>query len=261
MRFDADKLTASQAGAWLAEEKKCRLQNKDIESLLDMASINYPKKATKAELLELLETVDEIPLDHSSATIQSRHNAICKILGEISGCDVPDQWEVDPGGPAPRNPAMWAIWNGIRMEDEAVKAFEKWSGETIDHVGFCLHKSKVAGCSPDGLLADKSIGFEGKAPLPATHINYVLNNQALIEQYGDQCHFSMAVTGATAWWLQSYCPGLPAARVLIQRDEYTERMVQGIEEFAEQLDSARQEIAALWDEHFNDRGDARPADA
>ena len=248
-----DKLTASQVGSWLAEEKKCRLENKEIESLLDMASINYPKRASKAVLLELLETVDEIPLSHSSATINASHTAICKILGDISGCAVPDQWEVEPDGPPPRNPAMWAIWNGIRMEDEAVRAFEKWSGTTIVHVGFCLHKSNVAGCSPDGLLVREPVGFEGKAPLPATHVNYVLNRQALIDQYGDQCHFSMAVTGAKAWWLQSYCPGLPAARVLIQRDEYTERMVEGLEEFAESLESARQEIAALWDEEFEGR--------
>lgn len=250
----SDKLTASQVGAWLAERPACRLTIPEIKAGLNELGVKYKGNAKRDELLALLyDAGGHLPTSHLQSTIQARHTAICKILGAISGCEVPDQWEVDPDGPPPRNPAMWAIWNGIRMEDEAVEAFEKWSGETIETVGFCLHESGVAGCSPDGLLAGKRIGFEGKAPLPATHVNYVLNRQALIDQYGDQCHFSMAVTGAEAWWLQSYCRGLPAARVLIERDEYTERMALGIEEFAEYLTSAKMEIAALWDAEFEGR--------
>ena len=248
-----DKLTASQVGSWLADRPACRLTIPEIKLELDAVALPYKSSSKRDDLLDILRGVGPLPVSHHQSTIQARHTAICKILGAISGCEVPDQWEVDPDGPPPRNPAMWAIWNGIRMEDEAVGAFEDWSGETIEGVGFALHKSGVAGCSPDGLLSGKPIGFEGKAPLPATHVNYVLNRQALIDQYGDQCHFSMAVTGATAWWLQSYCTGLPAARVLIERDEYTERMVEGIEEFAEQLESAKMEIAALWDIEFAGR--------
>jgi hypothetical protein len=69
----------------------------------------------------------------------------------------------------------------------------------------------------------------------------------------------MAVTGAQGgWWLQSYCPGLPPVRRLIERDEYTERMAQGIEEFAVHLKSAREEIAAMWDEEFSPNANNPP---
>lgn len=248
-----DKLTASQVGSWLAEEKKCRLENDEIKALLGLASINYPKKAVKADLLALLDTVSELPLTHLKGTIDARHSAICKILGSMSKCQVPDQWEVDPNGAPPRNPSLWAVWNGIRQEPAALAAFQDWHGHALIEVGFCEHKSGVAGCSPDALIYGKPIGFEGKAPLPQTHIRYLLDG-VLPAEYTDQIHFSMAVTGADGWWFQSYCEGLPSFRIFTERSDYTERMVEGLAEFAECLKSARDEIAGLWDSEF-ERGE------
>ncbi len=144
---------------------------------------------------------------------------------------------------------MWAVWNGIRLEKEAVAAFSERHGKEVLEVGFCVHKSQSAGCSPDGLIAGESIGFEGKAPLPATHVRYLLNG-VLPEEYVAQVHGCMAVTGAEAWWFQSYCPGLPPFRIFTKRNDYTERMADGIAEFAIYLKSALEEITAMWDEEF-----------
>jgi len=247
-----DKLTASQAGEWLAAQRECRLTIPDIKIALDMAGIPY-KGITKHEDLLALGTA--WPETHLKGTTDARHTAICKILGSMSKCAVPDQWEVDPDGPPPKNPALWAVWNGIRLEKEAVAAFSEWHGTEVIEVGFCVHRSGSAGCSPDGLLSGERIGFEGKAPLPATHVGYLLDPESMIRDYGTQCHFSMAVTGAESWWLQSFCPGLPTARTLIKRDEYTERMQSGMYEFAEHLKSAQEEIASLWDMEFK-KGEA-----
>jgi len=245
-----DKLTASIIGSWLAEAPVARITVDEIKTILDRFALPYKKSGAKPELMALLPPEMLPRPDISQGSKDARHTSICRIIGAMSNCAVPDQWEVDPDGPPPRNPAMWAIWNGIRQEAAAVRAFEAWSGETILEVGFCEHKSGVAGCSPDGIIVVKPIGFEGKAPMPATHVGYVLNPDSLVKTYGDQCHFSMATTGAQAWWLQSYCPGLPTVRVLIERDDYTERMAAGIDEFAEHLESARDEIASLWDAEF-----------
>ena len=180
---------------------------------------------------------------------QAQDSAICKILGAISRCPVPDEWEVDPEGPPPKSVGLWAIWNGIRLEPEAVAAFSEATGLEVESIGFCLHKSKVAGCSPDGLIVGENIGFEGKAPLPSTHVRYLLNG-GLPEEYRDQVHFSMAVTGAKAWWFQSYCPGLPSLRICVARDDYTEAMAEGITRFAAALKEARQTMAEMWNSEF-----------
>jgi hypothetical protein len=246
-----DKLTASGMGAWLAERPECRLTIPEIKAQLDALGEPYKSSESRnALLIALMGRVEKLPETYLKSTVDARHTAICRILGSMSNCAVPDQWEVDPDGDPPRNPSLWAIWNGIRQEPAAVKAFEEWSGETIIEVGFCEHKSGVAGCSPDGLIAGKPYGFEGKAPLPATHVRYLLDG-VLPSEYVDQVHASMALTGAKGWHFQSFCPGLPPFRIFVERNDYTERMVAGLDEFAIHLESARNEIASLWDAEFN----------
>lgn len=244
-----DKLTASGMGAWLAEEPQVRITVDEIKTIFDRFALPYKKSAAKPELLALLPP-EMLPAPSlTQGAKDARHTAICRILGIMSKAQMPDEWEVDPDGPPPRNPALWAIWNGIRLEKEALAAFSKWSGKEVIEVGFCAHKSGSAGCSPDGLLAGESVGFEGKCPLPATHVRYVLSG-VLPDEYVAQVHGCMAVTGASGWWFQSYCPGLPTFRIFTERDEYTERMARGLNEFAVHLKSAREEISCLWDSEF-----------
>jgi len=251
-----DKLTGSRMGAWLAERPEIRATVKEMQDALFLADIEYKKSAPRPELLMLCQNAD-IYLLHTylAGTIKARHSAVCGILGSLAQTDAPDQWEVDPDGLPPRNPSLWAVWNGLRLEKEAVASFEKWSGLKVEEVGFCVHKSGASGCSPDGLIKGQSIGLEGKAPLAKAHIEYLLGG-VLPEIYRDQVHGSMAVTGAKGWWFQSYCPGLPPFRILTMRDDYTERMAEGLNEFAETLNAAREEIASLWDEEFD--GSAKP---
>lgn len=243
-----DKLTASQVGSWLAERPECRLTIPEIKEQLDKADTTHKGITLRSSLLSLRED-DFWPKSHLKGTIDARHTSICKILGSMSKCQVPDAWEVDPDGDPPRNPALWAVWNGIRQEPAALAAFQEWSKLALIEVGFCEHKSGVAGCSPDAIIFNQPIGFEGKAPLPATHIRYLLDGKIPAE-YADQIHFSMAVTGAQGWWFQSFCEGLPPFRIFTERSDYTEHMVEGLAEFADHLESARDEIASLWDAEF-----------
>lgn len=241
-----DKLTGSSMGAWLAERPQIRATVPEIKAALNAMAGDFKKSSTRPELLDLCEINGVIfPKTHLKATSSARHTAICKILGNLSGCEVPDQWEIDPNGDPPRNPALWAVWNGLRLESEALESFQEWSGLEAEEVGFCVHSTGASGCSPDSLIKGNSIGFEGKAPLPATHVRYLLDG-GLPETYRDQVHGNMAVTGATGWWFQSYCPGLPTHRYFEKRSEYTESMAKGMEDFAESLQSAREEIGALW---------------
>lgn len=240
------KLTASQAGEWLAERPTCRMEIKDIAAKLDDLGIAYAKKSKRDELLAMLPE-EHRTLTTTETTRKAKAKAVAKIIGAMAKVNCPDPLEVDPEGPPPRNPSLWAIWNGIREEPSARLDFERWIGGELIEVGFCLHKSNVAGCSPDGLLAGQAVGFETKAPLPETHAGYMLDRDLLIADYGTQCHFSMAVTGARAWWLQSFCRGLPTVRIYIPRDEKTEAICQGITEFASEVKAAKANVAALFE--------------
>ena len=175
---------------------------------------------------------------------KARAKATAKIIGQLSSCEVPDEWEVDPDGPPPKSIGLWAIWNGINQEPKAVAAFEFATGLEVEEVGFCEHSSGVIGVSPDGLIKGQNVGFEGKAPIPTTHVEYLLNG-TLPETYKAQVHGCMAATGADAWWFQSYCPGLPAFRILVERDEFTEQMVAGMNEFGDYLRAETLRIISL----------------
>jgi hypothetical protein len=238
------KLTGSQVGAWIAEAPKCRLTVPEIQESLTRWDIPFKKSAKRDEILDLLPELEKVETLTQTAE-KAQEKAICRMLGAMSKCDVPDEWEVDPDGPPPRSPGLWAIWNGIRLEPEAVALFERETSEEVEQVGFCRHKSGIAGVSPDGLVKGKPIGFEGKAPLPSTHVEY-FRAGVLPDSYRDQVHFSMAVTGAQAWWFQSYCPGLPPFRILVERDEYTEQMLAGISRFALAFGEARREMEEAW---------------
>lgn len=240
----ADKLTGSAMGAWLAERPECRMTVAEISESLAGLGIAFKKSAKRDDLLDLLPETHRF-LSMTKGAIEAREKAICKVLGAMSKCEVPDEFEIDPDGLPPRNPGLWAIWNGIRLEPEARACFERATGHKVEEVGFCRHKSKASGCSPDGLIPSLGEGLEMKCPLPATHVGY-LRAGVLPDSYRDQVHGCMAVTGATAWWFQSYCPGLPPFRVRVERDEYTERMAEGLNDFARSLDQARAAMAQLW---------------
>lgn len=240
------KLTGSQMGQWLAEVPECRYTITEIrQQIAELVGEEPPKKFTRQQLLdECADLGINLPKTFTKTTEDARLKAIAKVIGSISTCDVPDEWEIDPDGPPPRNKGQWAIWNGINQEPKAVAAFEFATGLEVEEVGFCEHKSGVVGVSPDGLIKGENVGFEGKAPLPETHAEYLIRG-VLPDTYKAQVHGCMAVTGADAWWFQSYCPGLPTFRILVERDEFTEAMKAGIELFAKELRAKSMDIAEM----------------
>ncbi|MEM9236783.1 MAG: lambda exonuclease family protein [Verrucomicrobiota bacterium] len=243
-------LTASAMGVWLAERPRVRLTIAQMTEILSEEGIEVSKGSKHSDLIKLLPD----PKAHESLTkeaIGAREKAIARLLGEISGCEGPPEMEVDPDGPPPRNPSLWAVWNGIRLESEARQRFAELEGVEVKECGFALHESKRFGCSPDGHLVGKFIrrGLEIKCPLPETHVRYLMAG-TLPDEYRAQVHGSMAVTGAKAWYFFSYCPGLPPLKLLVKRDQFTEDMLSGLVEFGEELDRQQARICELWEETF-----------
>jgi hypothetical protein len=171
-------------------------------------------------------------LNSGKVAEQARERAICKLIAERANCESAPNFE------------NWAMQRGTELEPQAVAAFEGETGIKVADVGFCLSKFGNFGCSPDGLIVGHSIGFEGKVPVPETHIRYRRAGE-LPDEYLFQIHGSMAVTGATAWHFQSWNPGLASLRILIERDEFTEKLKAALISFSAQYEEAwEQEIAA-----------------
>lgn len=163
----------------------------------------------------------------------ARESAICKLIAETTGAWEPRQFETD------------AMKRGTELEPEAVSLFEKVTGKTVTQVGFCRSIHGLFGCSPDGLIYEDNGGFEGKVPIPSTHIKY-RRAGVLPDEYRMQVEMSMAVTGASHWWFQAYNPGLVPLRIKVERSDYTESLKSALIEFSEQLEVALTEEFDAW---------------
>jgi hypothetical protein len=135
----------------------------------------------------------------------------------------------------------WEPWQGnqftdrgTELEPEARFQFAMQTGMDVKEVGFVLADDGLFGCSPDGLImgADSYYvaGLEIKCPNPKTHIGYVLDG-GLPDQYKQQVHGGMAVTGLNQWHFYSYFPGMKALHVVVERDEYTEKLSKALVAF------------------------------
>ena len=219
----------------------------ELKQLTKASGIKTTAKTTKNQLVGLLEDAGhKLPYGITKKAQDAMQGSINKCLGDLATFSCPPDYDLDPEGEPPRNPSLWAIWNGIRLEPQAREAFERFSGEKVEEIGFMRHKAGSCGASPDGLIVGKSVGIEIKCPIASTHVGYLRQGE-LPATYASQVHFSMAVTGADAWHFWSYCPGLPPFHFLQKRSDLTERYADGINEFTELLKQAKQEMAELWE--------------
>jgi hypothetical protein len=60
---------------------------------------------------------------------------------------------------------------GTELESDARELYEALTGTTVQEVGFCLHDTVNAGCSPDGLVGEDG-GLEIKCAAPSTHVEW-----------------------------------------------------------------------------------------
>jgi len=107
------------------------------------------------------------------------------------------------------------------------------TGLQVEQVGFVTQDNGVIGCSPDGLIKsgdDYIGGVEIKCPFPATHVKYHAGGK-LPDEYKQQVHGSMAVTGLNRWEFWSYFPGLAPFHITVERDSYTEKVERALETF------------------------------
>jgi putative phage-type endonuclease len=122
---------------------------------------------------------------------------------------------------------------GTMLEPEARAYYEFVIGREVQQVGFCLHDTIRAGCSPDGLL-DNS-GLEIKCPSAPVQVAY-LRDGKLPVQYKQQVMGCMWVTGADRWDFLAYHPDLPSLLITVERDQnYIDLLAAEVEKAADEI--------------------------
>lgn len=169
---------------------------------------------------------------------KSRVGYIRELIGE---CFAPE-WEEFAGNKYTER--------GVEMEPEARDAFRTVIDFPVVEVGGVLADDGVSWCSPDGLifnpLDDDEIvsGVEIKCPSPKVHVGYVLDG-VLPSEYKQQVHGAMAITGADCWHFWSYFPGLRPFHLVVNRDEYTEKVSTALATFVTEYKTALGEATPL----------------
>ena len=106
---------------------------------------------------------------------------------------------------------------GTELEPDARDLYSLISDAEVTEVGFCLHDTLSAGCSPDGLIGDDG-GLEIKCPAPSTHVEY-LRGEVLPSKYKQQVMGCLWITGREWWDFVSYHPTMKPLIVRVERDE------------------------------------------
>jgi hypothetical protein len=108
---------------------------------------------------------------------------------------------------------------GLELEPLAREYYESMNGCVVKQVGF-IEVSENIGVSPDGLVGEDGY-LEIKAPLPSTHIDYILKDRE-VASYKAQCQGGLWATGRKWVDFVSYCPEItsrPYWAIRVTRDE------------------------------------------
>ncbi len=89
-----------------------------------------------------------------------------------------------------------AMERGKQLEGVA-RVWYEITHAPVAQVGFCLHKSGLTGCSPDGLVGEDG-GIEVKCPLLPNYLD-ILASGDIPKDWLLQIHHTLYVTGR-AWW-------------------------------------------------------------
>lgn len=106
---------------------------------------------------------------------------------------------------------------GLLLEDEARNYYRLETGHEVKSCGFVESGDRLTGCSPDGLIGEEG-GMEMKNPQVVAHTKYLIENK-LPNDYVQQVHGSLFVTGRKWWDFYSYRRGFPSVLIKVHRDE------------------------------------------
>ena len=140
---------------------------------------------------------------------------------------------------------------GIDQEDNARRAYERYSGDFVTEVGLYRHPAiEGTHASPDGLVGQEGL-IEIKCPNTDTHVDAILTGK-IPDRYITQMQWQMACAGKTFCDFVSYDPRVPERLQLwcfrIERDDKYISMLESevrlfLDEVEAELDALRQKEA------------------
>ena len=185
--------------------------------------------------------------DRTKTSRKAWQNAIWNKLGELSQDD-------EPSFP------NWAMKRGTQLEPLARAAYEKHTGFKVTEVGFISHECDGFGVSPDGLIAASrdigeqdgiitgvldgywTHGLELKCPVARTMLKW-LDAGTLPDEHKLQVHASLAASGLQRWDFFAYHPELIPLHIIVERDEFTERVLAGLLKLSDDYSAAKAKLA------------------
>ena len=175
--------------------------------------------------------------DRTKTSRKAWQNAIWNKLGELSQDDEP-------------NFPNWAMKRGTELEPLAREAYELHTGFKVTEVGFISHDCDGFGVSPDGLIYQELThpewiavhGLELKCPVARTMLKW-LDAGTLPDEHKLQVHASMAASGLSRWDFFAWHPELVPLHIIVERDEFTERVLVGLIKLSDDYTAAKAKLA------------------
>lgn len=132
---------------------------------------------------------------------------------------------------------------GQETEAEARRFYSLERDTDVQQVGGCMTDDGRLWCSPDGLVGEEG-GLELKAPLPKTHAKYLLKEGSLLDDYRQQVHGALIVTGRAWWDLMSYSLGMSPVLVRVEPGPDTDALKVALDRFCDQYAAALAKVRA-----------------
>lgn len=125
---------------------------------------------------------------------------------------------------------------GLLLEDESRTLYELTHGVEVQQVALCYkNELKKYHVSPDGLVLEKSRGFETKDAIGKVQIARLLKGSLPTEHF-TQCQGYLLICELETVDFQSYCRGLPELTVRVYRDEkFIEKLERELDCFCMEL--------------------------
>lgn len=144
-----------------------------------------------------------------------------------------------------------AMQHGIETEPDARAAYEFFTDNEVELVGFVNHPQiEMSGASPDGLVGEQGL-VEIKCPNTATHIDTLLDPN-IPRKYLLQMQWQMACTNRQWCDFVSFDPRMPEnMQILITRIERDDKLIGELEdqitEFLTEIVSKITQLQNLYD--------------
>jgi hypothetical protein len=138
--------------------------------------------------------------------------------------------EIITGKPVTGMKANKYMREGVEKEPYARMAYEVKRDVVVDEVAFVQHDWLRCGASPDGLVRGRRRGCEFKSPKETTHACYLLNPQALVDEYFGQVQTNIWLLGYEDWDICSYHPDFEGdMQLLVVNVPRDERYINALE--------------------------------